>query len=307
VTLGYDKPLYMLALDHRASFQKDLFGIAGTPTAEEGARITDTKRLIYEGFELAAGNVGGDVGSLGILVDEQFGAEIARDARSAGYALAMPAEKSGQAEFDFEYGNAFHRHIEDFDPAFVKVLVRYNPADPAAMRARQVERLAGLSYWLRNSGRKFLFELLVPPSESHMRTLRGDFDLFDRKIRPQLVVDSIHELHHGGVEPDIWKIEGLHSRADCVRVAEAARSGGRDGVSCIVLGRGAGEERVTYWVEQAAGVSGYTGFAVGRTLWFDVLKAYTTGRLGREEAAEQITDNFERMVTAYETAAFAAA
>src|ERR1700747_1572869 len=104
--LGYDGQLYILAFDHRGSFQKKMFGIEGDPTAEETERISDAKRLIFECI-LEAVNRVADAGATGVLVDEQFGSDIPARAHEQGLKLAMPVEKSGQEEFDFEYGDDF--------------------------------------------------------------------------------------------------------------------------------------------------------------------------------------------------------
>jgi myo-inositol catabolism protein IolC len=298
MTLGYDKPLYMLAFDHRGSFQKNLLGVEGMLTPSERARITDAKTVIYEAFEFAAAD-GVDPVAAGLLVDEEFGADIARRAREAGAALAMPVEKSGQEEFDFEFGDDFGLHVEAYDPTFAKVLVRYNPDGGGDLNRRQTLRLATLSDWLHARDRKLLFELLVPATPAQLELVGGDGARYDVELRPSLVVEAIRELQEGGVEPDIWKIEGLDTREDCERAAEQARAGGRDGVACIVLGRGADEARVLHWLEQAAGVPGYIGFAVGRTLWWDELAAYVAGGLARDEAARRIAANYRRMVAAY--------
>jgi myo-inositol catabolism protein IolC len=298
MTLGYDKPLYMFAFDHRGSFQKDLLGIGGLPNAAEADRISDAKRILFEAFELSLAN-GLDRESLGLLVDEQYGADIARRTKAAGGALAMPVEKSGQAEFDFEFGEDFGRHIEDFDPTFAKVLVRYNPEGDQELNRRQAGRLRELSDWLHERGRKFLFELLVPATTTQLERAGGDPARYDLEIRPGLVVRVIRELQEAGVEPDIWKIEGLDRREDCARVAEQARAGGRDGVACIVLGRGADEARVRHWLVQGAGVPGYIGFAVGRTLWWNELTEYVAGALDRTKAAERVAANYRRMIAAY--------
>jgi myo-inositol catabolism protein IolC len=302
MTIGYDKPLYMLAFDHRGSFQKNLLGIEGRPDAAEAARISSAKAILYEAFVLATAN-GIDRGTAGILVDEQFGWEIALRARAAGVPLAMPVEKSGQDEFDFEFGDDFGRHIEAFEPTFAKVLVRYNPEGDRELNRRQAERLKTLSEWLREGARKLLFELLVPATPAQLGRVGGDAARYDLELRPSLLIAAIRELQAAGVEPDVWKIEGLDRREDCERASEQARAGGRDGVACIVLGRGAGEERVRHWLAQGAGVPGYVGFAVGRTLWWDELSDWVAGRIEREEAARLIAANYERMITAYRTAA----
>jgi myo-inositol catabolism protein IolC len=296
--LGYDKPLYILAFDHRGSFQKKFFGVAGDPNDEETARISDAKRVIYEGAKRAV-NEGVSRESAGVLVDEQFGADIARDAKASGLLLAMPVEKSGQDEFDFQYGEDFGTHIEDFDPDFSKVLVRYNPEADQEMNARQAERLRRLGDWLHEHDRKFLFELLVPPTPEQIKAAGGDEDRWDKQERPKLMKRAIEELQGLGVEPDIWKIEGIDRREDCEMISATARAGGRDGVACVVLGRGADDARVDHWLRMGSGVPGYIGFAIGRSIWWDPLKAFVDGNLGREEAAKQIAANYRRFIDVY--------
>ncbi len=298
--LGYDGPLFILAFDHRGSFLQ-MAGIRGELSEEAAARIRDAKAVIFEGFRQAV-RAGVPREAAGVLVDEQFGAEVARQARAEGYVLAMPVERSGQAEFDFEYGEAFGEHVEAFDPTFAKVLVRYNPEGDRQLNLRQVERLRRLSDWLHARGRKFLFELLVPPTPQQLHQVDGDEARYDRELRPELMVRAMAELQQSGVEPDVWKIEGLERREDCIRVSEQARAGGRSRVACVVLGRGADDRAVVRWLEAAAGVPGYIGFAIGRTIWWDGVKGYLEGKRSPEQAAESVRSNYLRMVEAYRSA-----
>jgi myo-inositol catabolism protein IolC len=299
--LGYDSPLYVLAFDHRGSFQKKFFGITGEPTPEEAERISDAKMVIFEGFHKAV-DAGAPKDACGVLVDEQFGADIARIAKKEGFLLAMPVEKSGQDDFDFQYGEDFGAHIEEFDPSFVKVLVRWNPEGDQDMNRRQSARLKRLGDWLHARERKFLFELLVPAEPSQLEQVGGDVDRFDKELRPELMLRAISELHDAQVEPDIWKIEGLDKREDCERISELVRSGGRDGVACVVLGRGADEAAVIHWLKTGAGVPGYIGFAIGRTIWWDSLKAFVDAESTRDEASDRIAANYRRMIDAYTSA-----
>src|ERR671935_582843 len=229
MALGYDGKLYILAFDHRGSFQKKMFGIQGDPDAEETEQISDAKHLIFEGM-LKAAESGAEPGVSGCLVDEQFGAPkgIPQQAKERGLVLSMPVEKSGQNEFDFEYGDAFGAHIEKFDPDFAKVLVRYNPDGDAEMNNRQAERLKRLSNWLHEHDRKFLFELLVPAEEAQLAEVGGDSDRYDAELRPELMRRTIEGLQEAGVEPDVWKIEGIETQEDCERIAQTARQHGRD-------------------------------------------------------------------------------
>jgi len=293
--------LYMLSFDHRASFEKELIGITGTPTTEEHQRISELKAVIYAGFVNAITN-GVPPKASAVLVDEDFGADVARTARAAGHLLAMPVERSGQDEFDFEFGADFAEHVERFDPDFVKVLVRYNPDGDGNLNRRQAGRLAQLSDWLHAHRRRFLFELLVPPTAEQQASASGSQDRYDTQVRPALVVRTIADLQAAGVEPDIWKIEGLDDRVDCERVVAQARTGGREHVTCVVLGRGADLVRVARWLTSAAPVAGYIGFAVGRTIWLDPLRDHVAGRLDRPVAVEGIAANYRQMVDVYAAA-----
>jgi myo-inositol catabolism protein IolC len=200
--LGYDGKLFILAFDHRGSFQKKMFGIEGDPTPEETETISDAKHLIFEGLQRAS-EQGADPEVTGALVDEQFGGEIPRDARTAGVRLAMPVEKSGQEVFDFEYGEEFGGHIERFDPDFTKVLVRYNPEGDGEENRVQLERLRRLSDWLHEHDRRFLFELLVPATAEQEAQVEGDTGRYDDELRPELQRRAIEEIQDAGIEVDI--------------------------------------------------------------------------------------------------------
>src|SRR3954462_13712655 len=303
MTLGYNGKLYILAFDHRGSFQKKMFGIEGDPTPEQTETIADAKHLIFEGL-LKATEEGVDPHATGCLVDEQFGApkRVPEQAKENGLLLAMPVEKSGQNEFDFEYGDDFGAHIEQFDPAFSKVLVRYNPDGEAEMNERQLERLKRLADWLHDNGRKFLFELLVPAEDAQLEQVGGDSDRYDTELRPELMRRAIADIQDAGIEVDIWKIEGVDERSDCEMLAEQTRTGGRDGVVCVLLGRGASDDKVDHWLRQAAPVDGFIGFAIGRSIWGDALTGYIDGSLERDAAVKQVAENYLRFVKVYEDA-----
>jgi myo-inositol catabolism protein IolC len=301
MTLGYDGKLYILAFDHRGSFQKKFFGIEGEPDPEQTAIIADAKHLIFEGM-LQAVAAGADAATAGVLVDEQFGSNVPEQARENGLKLAMPAERSGQNYFDFQYGEDFASHIERFDPDFTKVLVRYNPDGEAAANDDQLHKLRRLSDWLKANERKFLFELLVPAEREQLASVGGDSERYDAELRPELMRRTIAEIQDAGIEVDVWKIEGVERRNDCEMLVAQSRSGGRDGVTCVVLGRGADDAKVDHWLAQAAPVDGFIGFAIGRSIWWDPLKAYVDGKIERLAGAQKIAENYLRFVSIYEAA-----
>jgi 5-dehydro-2-deoxygluconokinase len=299
---GYDQKLYILAFDHRGSFQKKFFGIEGDPDPEQTAMIADAKHLIFEGLQQAV-TAGADALVTGVLVDEQFGGTVPEEARAQGLKLAMPAERSGQNMFDFQYGEQFGEHIERLHPDFCKVLVRYNPDGDAAENREQLGKLKRLSDWLHSHERKFLFELLVPAEPAQLESVGGDTDRYDSELRPELMRRAIAEIQDGAIEVDIWKIEGVEARSDCEMLVAQARSGqGREGVVCVVLGRGADDAKVDEWLQAAAPVDGFVGFAIGRSIWWEPLKAYVDGKIDRAAGARKIAENYLRFVAVYERA-----
>jgi myo-inositol catabolism protein IolC len=299
--IGYDKPLYVLPFDHRSSFTKGLFGWSGTLTAEQTAKVAASKQVVYDGFKAALAK-GAPREAGGILVDEQFGAAILRDAKAQGYTTCAPAEQSGKAEFEFQYGEQWRQHIDAFDPTFVKVLVRYNPEGDAALNERQATRLRALSEYIHETSRRLMFELLVPMTPEQSEHCEGHQALYDKELRPNLMLTAIHQLQDAGVEPDIWKVEGLATREQCASLVAVARREGRTKVGCIVLGRGADEEGILAWLRTAASVPGYIGFAVGRTSFWDALVALRDGKTTREQAVERIAQRYVEWVRVFQQA-----
>ena len=289
------KDLLILAFDHRASFIEKLFGIKGRPpTVEEKQQIEEAKRVIFDGFKSAL-NTKVPKEIAGLLVDEEFGASVLREAKKEGFNFAMPAEKSGQDEFDFEYGDQFTKHIEDFNPTFLKVLVRYNPESDATLNKRQLERLKKLSDYLVGANRTFLFELIVPATPGQLEKVGGVKTAYDTQLRPQLMCESIKQIQDAGVEPAIWKLEGVDKPEDAKAIVAQAQAGGRK-AGVITLGRGESKDKVKEWLSVGAKIPGIIGFAVGRTIFWDPLVEYRAGKADKKATAEKIAQNYMEFV-----------
>jgi len=291
MTIGFDQPLYVLPFDHRSSFASELFGWNGTLEPEQIARIVAAKQVIYEGFKAAVA-AGVPKQHAGVLVDEQFGAGVLRDAERNGYLTVCAVERSGQDEFDFEYGDDFAWHIEEFAPTFCKVLVRYSPEADRAMNQPQADRLRRLSDFLHRQGRKLMFELLVPAARTEREKL-GEVNVFDPRRRPERTLLALLELQGAGVEPDVWQVEGLDRREDCARLVAAARRGGRGRVGCIIRGQG-GDAVVERSLVLSAGVPGFIGFAVGRPTFWEPLTRWRDGRESRAIVVAGIARRYAR-------------
>ena len=217
----------------------------------------------------------------------------------------MPVEKSGQNEFDFEYGEQFGEKIEEYDPDFSKVLVRYNPEGDREMNERQIEKLRRLSEWLHEHHRKYLFELLVPAEPAQLEKVGGNADRYDTELRPELMMEAILQLQNAGVEPDIWKIEGIDDREACKRdraARAAARAATASRASCSGAARPT--RRSTSGCGPVPGLDGYIGFAIGRSIFGESVKAYAAEPDGfdRDAAVEKIARNYLRFIEVYEGA-----
>jgi myo-inositol catabolism protein IolC len=290
------QPLFILAMDHRDSFGRTLFGVTGTPTDEQLASMRSAKSLIFAAAERLAGT---DIGSgqLGVLVDEQLGADVARRAKAAGFVLAMPAEVSGSDRFRFEYGDDFGQHIEAFDPDWVKVLVRFNPADPAELQQDQIATLRRLGDWIATHRRHWMIELLVPPTREQL-TAHEDQAMYDEHQRPALTVQVITTLTQAGIHPRIWKLEGYETTEGAELVLAAVNSAD-PASSCIVLGRNAPERQVDHWLDVAAPLQGYVGFAIGRSIWDEPIADYLAGRSDQDATEIQISERYAGFIRRY--------
>jgi len=274
---------YILPFDHRRSFAR-MFGFdEKTLDAAAREKLIDYKHLVFEGL-LKAIEIGVPKVWTAILVDEKFGSHIHEEARALGITRLLTVEKSGQEEFDFEYGNDFGAHIEKLKPDYVKALVRYNPSGDTEMNRRQRERLRRLGDFCRTDGYGFLIELLTAPTP-------GDAKAMQR---------TIQEFHADAVEPDVWKLEGLTDRAAMEQVVAEARSGKRTNVGIVVLGRGEDEPTVRAWLAAAAPIPGVIGFAVGRTVFKEPLLDLHRGSISRAEAAEKIAENYKGFVNFFD-------
>ncbi len=291
--------LYILPFDHRHSYITGMFHFTPPLTAAQHSAITASKQIIYDGFrEAIASGLPKERG--GILLDEEFGADILRDAARRGYVTAVSTEMSGSDEFEFEFGDDYAAHIEAVSPTFAKVLVRYNPDGDQALNDRQTARLKRLSDYCHKANQAFMFELLVPATKAQLDRVKGVQSSYDLDVRPALMLETIRNLQDAGVEPDVWKIEGLDRREDCLSIVETARRGGRSGVGCIVLGRGADEQKVIAWLETAASVPGFIGFAVGRTTFWDAVADFLAKRATREQAVSRIAKRYQEWASIFE-------
>ncbi|MGE5228007.1 MAG: 2-deoxy-5-keto-D-gluconate 6-phosphate aldolase domain-containing protein [Planctomycetaceae bacterium] len=284
--------LFVLAFDHRTSLMRSFFQVEGTPGEQDEARARTAKAVIWEGLRRAVEEGAVAPSEAAALVDTTYGADVVRAAKEAGIRIAVPVEASGRKELAFEFPD-WRGRLEALRPDWAKVLVRYNPDGDAEMNGRQRRRLRELSQMCKDAGIALMVELLVPPEPSQ------EGPAYDAEVRPGLVVRAIEALRGDEISADVWKIEGLDGREECQRVAWAA------GTRCVVLGRGADRDAVDRWLRAGARVSGFAGFAIGRSIWWEALRAFFAERASRADAAAAIAAEYARFAEVYRAASAA--
>lgn len=276
--------LLILPFDHRSSFSSKILKISGEPNEEQVQQIKDLKNTIFEAF-LNIREKDENPEDLGILVDEEYGKEILKKANDRGITTSVGVEKSGQKVLKFEYGNKFNKHIEQINPNYVKVLIRYHPENQRGNK-KQLSRLKKLSDYCKKTNRNLLLELLVPPSEKEKEE-----ETFDTNIRPEKTAKAIKEIINKEIEVDIWKLEGFTYEG-----WEKVLQNLPENSKIVVLGRGEDEEKVEFWLKEAAKFDQIIGFAIGRTIFMKPLLSLLDEKISKEEAKRQIGLNYKKFI-----------
>ncbi len=262
-----NKSLFILPFDHRESFSKEF------------ANKEEAKQIIYQGFKQAVESGGVPKEEAAILVDEQCCNMIIEDATAKGYTVCLAVEKSGQDEFDFEYGDNFGEHLNKYHPTFAKALLRYYPEGDAELNFRQRQKLKKLSDFCKKNNYQFLIEPLVPAN--------------DNAGQLKSMLKMIKEMQADGIAPDVWKVEGLENQEDYRDLVAQIKSGGRENANAIILGRGADDKQVEKWLLAGAKVPGIIGFAIGRTIFWQPLLDLRDEKISKETAISQIAEKYQ--------------
>lgn len=307
-------PLFLLAVDHRRSFER-LFGVERPADERAHRRLAAAKVLVIDAVTSVAAAHPGRRG-LGVLLDDQYGTDAIAAAHRSGLTIATAFERSGLDVLEFEHDD-WRGRLADLDrrarsqptagptnpsdpsdPSdYAKVLVRHRADGDDASNAVQLERLGEISDACAESAAGFLLELLVPFSASERSSL--DAAELETSLRSQLIVGAIAQIQAAGVQPDVWKVEGVADAGQCSVISAQARVDGRDDVGVVVLGAGADDDTVHTWMRSAA-AGGYSGFAVGRSIWADALVAHDAGNIDAETARARIASKYVTFLDVFE-------
>jgi myo-inositol catabolism protein IolC len=265
--------LFILPFDHRASFLK----ILEEPNKK---KVEELKQIIFNGF-LKVYTGYKKKKELAILVDEKYGSAIIKYAKEKNITICLPIEKSGKDILELEYKDL--NEVKKINPDYIKILIRYNPFN-IKINEKQINILKQADIFCKKNNYKVILELLVPPTEDDLKLTRN-YDKYLRLDRTCRAIDEIKE----SIKVDIWKLEGF-TRKGFDKINKVTNS------KIIFLGRGESKEKVKKWLIESKNVKNVIGFAIGRTLFLDVIKKYSKGLIDKEKASQEIADNFKYFI-----------
>ena len=260
----------VFAFDHRMQIEE----MEGYTLAKGGA----FKRLCLDAaLAVQAGRPG-----YGILCDGRIGRGALHAASGSGLWIGRPCEWPGsrpltlEPELGLDCGG-----LEEWArDNVVKVLCFCHPDDDADLRARQEETVKRLFEASRRNGLEFLLEVIpsrvAPVDEATTATL-------------------IRQFYAIGVYPDWWKLEPMGSAAAWEQAVAAIEAHDRHTRGIVVLGLDAPEEALAAAFRIAAGFPLVRGFAVGRTIFGEVARAWMSGRMGAGAAGSAMRRRCARL------------
>ncbi|HNZ86470.1 MAG TPA: DUF2090 domain-containing protein [bacterium] len=268
------KYLFILPFDHRSFFIKN-FKFGKDINRNEKSAIVDFKEIIYQGFLCAYKNSKYKQ-FMGILIDEEYGSSIIKDAKKKNIILSVSAEKSGQDFFDFEYGKNFRTHIKNNKANFVKILVRY---DYRKDNKNQLKKIKTLYDFCKKNKFDLLLELLTPNFSNKF--------YFTQK--------AVEEILSYKIFPCIWKIEGYEKKSDWDKVIKSIKIYQKN-PKIIMLGRGESLLLIKKWIKSAKGFKEIIGFAVGRTIFLEAISDFYKNKITRDEAIKKIASRYLNII-----------
>ena len=283
--------LLILAVDQRPWLTKALYGHTGVATSDERAAIAEGKHVVLEGLLRATAEREGL--DAGILVDAELGPGVPERAKAADIPLALPIEVGGLDVYATEPAD-LEAHLRHYQPDYTKVLVRYNVEGSGEDNAVQLDRLREAAHTAHACGTRFLFEILVPATADQLAQVGGDAERYDHELRPDLILRGMKEIS-AAVDVDVWKLEHLGDAANYRAAVDLAAD---HDATCILLGANAREATVCEWLTTAAS-SGFIGFAIGRSIWWNAMSQLLAGTMAREKAVETIARNYLMFADAF--------
>jgi myo-inositol catabolism protein IolC len=263
--------------------------------------VTELKGMVVDAALQARIRITALGGRAALLIGELTGAAAGARARDEGIAIAVPIEVSGAPSFTLEYGPAFLEHLGSYPADYAKALVSINSAERDERYLAQLAAVSAACRSIQGAGHQTLLEILVPPTGGQLAQAGNSQQVFDARIRPSLVCQVINDCYAAGLDPNLWRLEGLKNTASYQMVGRTLRRHSAS-AECLVLGRGGAGEQVSRWLALAAAEPEFSGFAIGRSIWQNALGSWIGGKTDRARAVSLIAEQYFMFACVYRQA-----
>jgi 5-dehydro-2-deoxygluconokinase len=218
----------------------------------------------------------------GILCDNRIGRRALQAASGTGLWIGRPCEWPGSRPLTLEpeLGSDCGGLSEWPRENVVKVLCFSHPDDDVATRAVQEATVKRLFEAARRNDLEFLLEVI--PS----------------KVGPvdnATTATLIRQFYRAGIYPDWWKLEPMASREAWAEACAAIEEFDRHTRGIVVLGLDASEAELAASFAVAAGFDLVKGFAVGRTIFSNVARAWMRGGMSDADAVAEMARRYARL------------
>ncbi|SJM29074.1 bifunctional 5-dehydro-2-deoxygluconokinase/5-dehydro-2-deoxyphosphogluconate aldolase [Mesorhizobium delmotii] len=267
----------VFAFDHRMQLEQ----MEGY-TLERGGAFKEL--CLRAALEVQAGRPG-----YGILCDNRIGRAALHAASGTGLWIGRPCELPGSRPLALEpeLGSDCGGLSEWAKENVAKVLCFCHPDDDEALRADQEATVKRLFEASRRNGLEFLLEII--PS----------------KVAPvddETTAILIRQFYEAGIYPDWWKLEPMATREAWAKACAAIETCDRYTRGIVVLGLDAPEAELAASFQVAAGFDLVKGFAVGRTIFGDVARAWMMGQTNDAEAVAEMARRYARLCRIWDRA-----
>jgi 5-dehydro-2-deoxygluconokinase len=274
--------LTVLAIDHRSQFEE--LGDSAVPDPE---RIDKFKTLGLRALDAVARQDR----RFGVLLDGRYGFEALSEAADLPYWIGRPIEIPQSRPLEFEGCADVAAEISSWPlNHVVKCLVIYHPDDPADLRGRQERQLKRLFDACRMTRHELLLEIILPremPADSHT------------------VARAMSRIYALGVRPDWWKLPPRAVNWESIQDTISREDPLCRGV--VLLGLSAPEAELIASFVAAAPFGIVKGFAIGRTIFHDVARAWFADLMSDGDACDAMARKFSTLVDAWRRARAAVA
>jgi 5-dehydro-2-deoxygluconokinase len=229
----------------------------------------------------------------GILCDNRIGRTALHAASGSGLWIGRPCEWPGSRPLTLEpeLGSDYGGLSEWARDNVVKVLCFCHPDDDAQMRAGQEATVKRLFEASRRNNLEFLLEII--PSKV-------------TPVNDETSAVLIQQFYDIGVFPDWWKLEPMTTPAAWSNTIAAIEKNDTHTRGIVVLGLDAPEAELAASFEVAASFDLVRGFAVGRTIFGDVARAWMKDEIEDTAAVEEMAKRYGRLASIWDKARAAA-